>query len=199
MLGPSLTCAPVNNPSSMRGRWWSPLATCRGGDWSDPVGSAVLRGPRMWCARPRRSRSPSNPLRVSRATWLDGGLLSNFPGGVVPSLRRPGRWPTFGIRLTAQAGAPPPTRNCLVRSRWCLPRWKHSSAIRTPPTSTTLRAAHHMCAVIGSTAGLRPPRNCRRPSSHDRGVQAAQHFLETWQLHDYLIACRGAASPSPPV
>jgi hypothetical protein len=34
---------------------------------------------------------------------------------------------------------------------------------------------------------------------YDRGVQAAQHFLETWNYTDYLIACRGAASPSPPV
>ena len=34
---------------------------------------------------------------------------------------------------------------------------------------------------------------------YDRGVQAAKHFLETWNYTDYLIACRGAASPSPPV
>ena len=33
---------------------------------------------------------------------------------------------------------------------------------------------------------------------YDRGVQAAQQFLETWNYTDYLIACRAAASPSPP-
>ena len=66
--GPSPICAPVNNPSSMRGRWWSPRATCRGGDWSasrgiwSPTGSTRTNFRwRTRCARPRRSRSPSNP------------------------------------------------------------------------------------------------------------------------------------------
>ena len=32
---------------------------------------------------------------------------------------------------------------------------------------------------------------------YDRGLQAAQHFLESWNYPDYLMACRGEASPPP--
>ena len=45
------------------------------------------------------------PVRVGGATWVDGGLLSDFP---VDLFDRPGaRWPTFGIRLSARPGIPP--------------------------------------------------------------------------------------------
>lgn len=64
------------------------------------------------------------PVRVSGATWVDGGLLSNFPVELFDRSDGQGRWPTFGIRLTAQAGMPS-TRTVAVRSRWRLPRWKH--------------------------------------------------------------------------
>ena len=32
---------------------------------------------------------------------------------------------------------------------------------------------------------------------YDRGLQAAQHFLESWNYADYLTACRGEPSPAP--
>ena len=45
------------------------------------------------------------PVRVADATWVDGGLLSNFPVELFD--RAEPRWPTFGIRLSARPGIPP--------------------------------------------------------------------------------------------
>src|SRR4029078_3800363 len=46
------------------------------------------------------------PVRVGGATWVDGGLLSNFPVQLFDSSHAPS-WPTFGIRLSAPPGMPP--------------------------------------------------------------------------------------------
>ncbi len=45
------------------------------------------------------------PVRVRGATWVDGGLLSNFPVGLFDraDTAEP-RWPTFGVRLTTRPG-----------------------------------------------------------------------------------------------
>ena len=48
------------------------------------------------------------PVRVSGATWVDDGLLSNFPVELFDrTAGRAPRWPTFGIRLAAPARMPP--------------------------------------------------------------------------------------------
>lgn len=50
-------------------------------------------------------------LPAETCTWVDGGMLDNFP---VDVFRRhdnaPGRWPTIGVKLSAQG--PPATRRC---------------------------------------------------------------------------------------
>jgi NTE family protein len=50
------------------------------------------------------------PVQVSGATWVDGGLLSNFPVQLFDSTDDRPRWPTFGIRLSARPGKPPTHR-----------------------------------------------------------------------------------------
>lgn len=47
------------------------------------------------------------PVRVRGATWVDGGLLANFPIDLFDRERGAARWPTFGIRLAAPPGVPP--------------------------------------------------------------------------------------------
>ncbi len=45
------------------------------------------------------------PVRVQGATWVDGGLLSNFPVGLFDrSDTADPRWPTFGVRLVSRPG-----------------------------------------------------------------------------------------------
>jgi predicted acylesterase/phospholipase RssA len=40
-------------------------------------------------------------------TWVDGGLLQNFPITVIDrNDDKPLRWPTFGIKLSAQVNVP---------------------------------------------------------------------------------------------
>ena len=59
-----------------------------------------------------------------RVTWVDGGLLSNFPVEVFDrSDGRPSRWPTIGIKLSADAVSmppPKPTRSALDEALACL-------------------------------------------------------------------------------
>jgi len=68
----------------------------------DPDTFSVARAVRASAAIPLFFR----PVRVRGATWVDGGLLSNFPVALFdrPDTVDP-RWPTFGVRLTTR----PPT------------------------------------------------------------------------------------------
>jgi NTE family protein len=46
-------------------------------------------------------------------TWVDGGMLSNFPIDVFDRTdNQPARWPTVGIKLSAQRTEMPPGRPC---------------------------------------------------------------------------------------
>jgi NTE family protein len=46
-------------------------------------------------------------------TWVDGGLLSNFPVEVFDRTDGvPSRWPTIGVKLSARAAVMPPGRQC---------------------------------------------------------------------------------------
>jgi NTE family protein len=48
---------------------------------------------------------------ASQVTWVDGGLLSNFPVEVFDrSDGEPSRWPTIGIKLSANATTMPPAK-----------------------------------------------------------------------------------------
>lgn len=64
------------------------------------------------------------PVRVRGATWVDGGLLSNFPVALFDRTDAEPRWPTFGIRLSARPGIPP-TRPSKGQCRWASRRSKH--------------------------------------------------------------------------
>ena len=113
---PSPTCVPVKSPTSSLGRWWyrqRPVATPAGPHpWDlesygiDPDKFSVARAVHASSAIPY----VFEPVRVGGATWVDGGLLSNFPVELFDRPDAQPRWPTFGIRLSARPGIPPPTR-----------------------------------------------------------------------------------------
>jgi NTE family protein len=67
---------------------------------------SVARAVRASAAIPFYFRPVRQPTPLGPATWVDGGLLSNFPVGLFdrPDTVDP-RWPTFGVRLTTR----PPT------------------------------------------------------------------------------------------
>jgi NTE family protein len=66
----------------------------------------VARAVRASAAIPFFFRPVRQPTPQGEATWVDGGLLSNFPVALFdrPDTVDP-RWPTFGVRLTTR----PPT------------------------------------------------------------------------------------------
>ena len=77
----------------------------------DPDGQSVARAVRASAAIPFFFRPVRQRTSAGEATWVDGGLLSNFPVDLfdrADSLEP--RWPTFGVRLTTRTPTPPVTR-----------------------------------------------------------------------------------------
>lgn len=71
----------------------------------------VARAVRASAAIPFYFQPVRQPTPRGEATWVDGGLLSNFPVGLFDraDTAEP-RWPTFGVRLTDRPVVPPVTR-----------------------------------------------------------------------------------------
>ena len=130
------------------------------------------------------------PVRVGGATWVDGGLLSDFP---VDLFDRPGpRWPTFGIRLSARPGIPPthPVHG---------PVSLGLAAIETLVSNQDNSYIDDPCTVrrtIFVPADAVSPidfdiTDAQREALYQSGLQAGQGFLKTWNFADYLSACGG--------
>jgi NTE family protein len=128
------------------------------------------------------------PVRVGGAAWVDGGLLSNFP---VELFDRPApRWPTFGIRLSARPGIPPthPVHG---------PVSLGMAAIETLVSNQDNAYIDDPCTVrrtIFVPADEVSPIDFditaqERDALYQRGLQAGQKFLKTWNYPDYLAAC----------
>ncbi|MGB9222683.1 patatin-like phospholipase family protein [Mycobacterium sp.] len=128
------------------------------------------------------------PVRVGGATWVDGGLLSNFPVELFD--RAAPRWPTFGIRLSARPGIPP-TRP--VHGPVSL----GIAAIETLVSNQDNGYIDDPCTVrrtIFVPADTVSPIDFditaeERDALYQRGWQAGQEFLKTWNYSDYLAAC----------
>ena len=72
---------------------------------------AVARAVRASAAIPFFFRPVRQPTSDGPATWVDGGLLSNFPVQLFDRTDSADpRWPTFGVRLTTRPPTPPVTR-----------------------------------------------------------------------------------------
>jgi NTE family protein len=128
------------------------------------------------------------PVRVGGATWVDGGLLSNFPVELFD--RAAPRWPTFGIRLSARPGIPP-TRP--VHGPVSL----GIAAIETLVSNQDNAYIDDPCTVrrtIFVPADTVSPIDFditteERDALYQRGRQAGQEFLKSWNYPDYLAAC----------
>jgi NTE family protein len=130
------------------------------------------------------------PVRVGGATWVDGGLLSNFP---VDLFDRPGpRWPTFGIRLSARPGIPPthpvhgPVSLGLAAIETLVSN-QDNSYIDDPCTvrRTIFVPAEQVSSIDFDITDQ------QREALYQSGLQAGQKFLKTWNFADYLSACGG--------
>lgn len=138
------------------------------------------------------------PVRVAGATWVDGGLLSDFPVRLFDRPDAQPRWPTFGIRLSARPGIPPthPVHG---------PVSLGLAAIETLVSNQDNAYIDDPCTVrrtIFVDADEVSPIDFditaqQREALYQRGLQAGQQFLRTWNYADYLAACAGPVPKSP--
>lgn len=137
------------------------------------------------------------PVRVSGATWVDGGLLSNFPVQLFDQPDSPPRWPTFGIRLSAKPGIPPthPVHGPVSLGFAALETLlsdQDAAYIDDPCTvRRTIFVPAENISPIDFDIGAE-----QRDALFARGVKAGQDFLATWDFGAYLRACRGGPPPS---
>ncbi len=138
------------------------------------------------------------PVRVRGATWVDGGLLSNFPVALFDRADGEPRWPTFGIRLSARPGIPP-TRP--VHGPVSL----GIAAIETLVSNQDNAYIDDPCTVQRTifvpADGVSPIdfdiTSEQRDALYRRGLQAGRKFLQSWNYADYLTECGSPATPSP--
>ncbi len=78
----------------------------------DPDAQSVAHAVRASAAIPFFFRPVRQATSAGEATWVDGGLLSNFPVDLFDRADNlEPRWPTFGVRLTTRPPTPPVTRS----------------------------------------------------------------------------------------
>lgn len=141
------------------------------------------------------------PVRVKGATWVDGGLISDFPIQMFdsPDSVSP-RWPTFGIRLSAKPGLAPPTR--AVRGPLAVGIAALGTLISDQDSAyiddqCTVRRTIFVPAASVSPIdfGLTAP---EVQALYLSGAAAARQFLAGWAFQDYVRACRPVPAPPPP-
>ncbi|BCI51595.1 membrane protein [Mycolicibacterium litorale] len=135
------------------------------------------------------------PVEVSGATWVDGGLLSNFPVQLFDSTDDRPRWPTFGIRLSARAGRAPTHR---IRGPLSLAFGALETLISDQDAAyiddpcTVRRTIFVPTESVGSLDF--DITDEERDALYGRGLRAAEEFLASWDYPRYLRDCRGIAT-----
>ena len=72
----------------------------------DPALMRVVDAVRASMSIPFFFRPVSFSTTAGKVTWVDGGMLSNFPISVFDRTDgKPGRWPTWGVKLSARPAA----------------------------------------------------------------------------------------------
>lgn len=136
------------------------------------------------------------PVRVRGATWVDGGLLSNFPVELFDRPDATPRWPTFGIRLSCRPGIPPthPVHGPIslgVAALETLLSNQDAAYIDEPCTvrRTIFVPAQEVSPIDFDITAK------QREALYQSGVHAGRQFLKTWDFADYLAACRAPVTP----
>lgn len=153
----------------------------------EPDDFSVARAVRASAAIPFVFR----PVRVRGATWVDGGLLSDFPIQLFDRPDATPQWPTFGIRLSARPGLPPthPVHGPLslgIAALETLVSNQDTAYIDDPCTvrRTVFVPAEEVSPIDFDITAE------QREALYQRGVQAGQQFLQSWSFADYLADCR---------
>jgi len=167
---------------------------------ADPDGYPVARAVRASAAIPFFFEPVHQPVRLAgadgRATWVDGGLLSNFPVGLFDRADSvEPRWPTFGVRLTTRPPTPPHTEHVDGPLDVAL------AALDTLLTDQGNRYLDDPCTVERTvfvpTDGVSVVDFDLDRATQDRlfrsGWRAAEEFLEAWDFSAHVRRCRPRA------
>ena len=161
---------------------------------ADPDHYPVARAVRASAAIPLYFRPVRQPVAGGKeATWVDGGLLSNFPIGLfdrADSLTP--RWPTFGVRLTTRPGTPPatpPVEGPLAIGLAAL------DVLLTDQGNSYLDDACTVARTVfvpsdGVSVVDFDLDEATQDRLYDSGRQAAQEFLRGWDFAAHVQSCR---------
>jgi NTE family protein len=131
------------------------------------------------------------PVRVRKATWVDGGLLSNFPVELFDRPDARPEWPTFGIRLSAPPGIPPthhvsgPLSEGIAVLETLLSD-QDAAYINDPCTArrTIFVPAQDVSPIDFDITAE------QRDALYEGGLLAGERFLADWDYAAYLADCR---------
>lgn len=156
----------------------------------------VARAVRASAAIPFFFRPVRQPTTRGEATWVDGGLLSNFPVDLFdrPDTVSP-RWPTFGVRLSTQ----PPTATTIREVEG--PIGIGLAALDTLLTDQGSSYLEDDCTVERTvfvpTDGVSVVDFDLDAATAQRlyasGRSATQEFLADWDFAGHVVRCRRAA------
>lgn len=155
----------------------------------DPDEFPVARAVRASAAIPFLFR----PVRVSGATWVDGGLIDDFPIALFdrPDSAAP-QWPTFGIRLSARPGLVPPTR--AVRGPLSIALaalgtllGNQDAAYENDPCTVRRTVFVPSDTVSPIDFGIT---DAEVDALYASGTDAARTFLDRWDFEAYVAQCR---------
>lgn len=156
----------------------------------DPDEQSVAEAVRASCAIPGYFQ----PVRRAGRVLVDGGLLSNFPVALFDRAdgSRP-RWPTFGVKLSARAGARPVTvreaddpLDYALAVLQTLLAAQDAAYVDQPcvqQRTVFVDTGDTSSVDFGITAE-------QRVTLGARGKAAAVDFLSTWDEAAYLARCR---------
>lgn len=124
------------------------------------------------------------PVRLGGATFVDGGILSNFPVWLFDAPGRPS-WPTFGFKLIEpESGRPNKVDTVVDFARAILTTMmdahdkmhvENEDFVRTIPIPTL--------GVRTTEFDLSPE---RRDALYESGVKAGRDFFKAWDFQNYV-------------
>lgn len=159
----------------------------------EPDDYPVARAVRASAAIPFFFRPVRQPSPAGEATWVDGGLLSNFPIELFDrSDSLEPRWPTFGVRLATSPPTPPATRRVEgplgigLAALDTLLTDQGSSYLEAPCTvSRTVFVPTSGVSVVDFDLD-----RAAQERLYQAGRGAAAQFLGTWDFERYVALCR---------
>lgn len=146
--------------------------------------------------QPFRQKTPEG-----ECTWVDGGMLQNFPVTVFDRTDgKPPRWPTFGVKLSARPPINVPDKavkgdvaELLAIAHTALGEWDRYPLQSEGVSSRTIfvDTMHVSATDFGLSAEL-------RRQLFENGTAAAQQFLQAWNSAQPALTTVPLAEPLTP-